>query len=57
MPTACGMQISFTILVDTAQIEGQPGLQIILKDAAYGLKVSADYRVLPELDLMQRWIV
>ena len=40
-----------------SQIEGQPGLQIILKDATYGLKVSAYYRILPELDLMQRWIV
>src|SRR2546430_1195457 len=40
-----------------AQIEGQPGLQINLKDAAYGLKVSAYYRILPEQDLMQRWIV
>ena len=40
-----------------AQIDGQPGLQINLKDPAYGLKVSAYYRILPELDLMQRWIV
>jgi alpha-galactosidase len=39
------------------QIENQPGLQINLKDQAYGLRVSAYYRVLPELDLMQRWIV
>jgi alpha-galactosidase len=39
-----------------AQIEGQPGLQINLKDPAYGLKVSAYYRILPELDLMERWI-
>src|SRR5439155_4503562 len=40
-----------------AQIEGQPGLQINLKDPAYGLRISANYRVMPELDLMQRWIV
>ena len=40
-----------------AQIEGQPGLQITLKDATYGLKVTAYYRILPELDLIQRWIV
>jgi alpha-galactosidase len=40
-----------------APIDGQPGLRINLKDAAYPLKVSAFYRVLPELDLMQRWIV
>jgi alpha-galactosidase len=40
-----------------SRIEGQPSLQIILKDAIYGLKVSAYYRILPELDLMQRWMV
>jgi alpha-galactosidase len=40
-----------------SQIDGQPTLQINLKDPVYGLKASAYYRVLPELDLMQRWMV
>lgn len=40
-----------------AQIEGQPGLQINLKDAPYALKISAYYRIFPELDVMQRWFV
>jgi alpha-galactosidase len=39
------------------QIDGQPSLQIDLNDAKYGLKVTAYYRVLPDLDLIERWIV
>jgi alpha-galactosidase len=39
-----------------AEIDGQPGLRIILKDPAYGLQVTANYRVFPEQDITERWL-
>jgi alpha-galactosidase len=39
------------------QLDGQPTLQINLKDPAYGLRIETFYRVFPDLDIQQRWLV
>lgn len=38
-------------------LDGYPGLQINLKDKAYDLTVSAYYRVLPDVDILEKWLV
>ncbi|HEY1684627.1 MAG TPA: alpha-galactosidase [Tepidisphaeraceae bacterium] len=47
------------LIYDSAQIadiDGQPGLQIHLKDSEYGLEVTANYRVFPDQDITERWL-
>lgn len=39
-----------------ADIDGQPGLQIVMKDQAYGLEVTAFYRVFPDQDIVEKWL-
>ena len=39
------------------EIDGFPCLRIDLKDPAYGLFVSSYIRVIPELDILEKWIV
>ncbi|MHC4486861.1 MAG: glycoside hydrolase family 36 N-terminal domain-containing protein, partial [Planctomycetota bacterium] len=37
--------------------DGSPCLRIDLRDSAYGLVVSSYIRVIPELDILEKWIV
>ncbi|MHC4406242.1 MAG: alpha-galactosidase, partial [Planctomycetota bacterium] len=37
--------------------DGHPCLRVDLKDSAYGLAVSACYRVMAELDVVEKWVV
>lgn len=39
------------------EIEGFPCLRIDLGDSAYGLTVSSYIRVIPELDILEKWLV
>ncbi|RJP29233.1 MAG: alpha-galactosidase [Candidatus Omnitrophota bacterium] len=39
------------------ELDGFPCLRVDLKDPVYGLRVSSHIRVLPQLDILEKWLV